>query len=219
MLIRAEDIHKSFGKLHVLKGINISINAGEIVSIVGASGAGKTTLLQILGTLLKPDKGKVYIDDIDIYELDDKPLSVIRNKKIGFVFQYHHLLPEFTAIENVLLPALVRSKMNKELKTKAFELLAFVGLADRINHKPSELSGGENQRVAFARALINSPEIVFADEPTGNLDSKTAKELFQLIFKLRERFNTTFVIVTHNEQLSKNSDRILHIVDGKILEN
>lgn len=217
-MIKAFNITKSYGNIKVLKGISLHIKRREIVSIVGASGAGKTTLLQILGTLLRPDEGEVYIEDVNVFKLPEKHLAIFRNRKIGFVFQYHHLLPEFTALENICLPAYISGKSPKDVESKAKELLSFMGMSDRANHKPSELSGGENQRIAFARALINNPDVIFADEPTGNLDSTTSQELFSLILSLREHYDTTFVIVTHNENLANISDRILLISDGKITE-
>ncbi len=215
-MIKATDIHKSYGKLEVLMGVNLEIKQGEIVSIVGASGAGKTTLLQILGTLDSADKGELFVNNINIGSLSEKKLSEFRNKNIGFVFQFHHLLPEFTALENVSIPALIGKMSRKEAEQKAKELLNFLGLADRIEHKPTELSGGEQQRVAVARALINQPLVVMADEPSGNLDSKNAKELHQLFFSLRGKFNQTFVIVTHNEELASMADRKLIMKDGVI---
>ncbi|MCX7955177.1 MAG: ABC transporter ATP-binding protein [Bacteroidales bacterium] len=217
-MISAYNIHKSYGIIKVLKGINLHIKRKEIVSIVGASGAGKTTLLQILGTLLRPDEGEVFIEDVNVFKLPEKHLAIFRNKKTGFVFQYHHLLPEFTALENICLPGYISGLPQKEVENRAKELLKFLGMYDRAHHKPSELSGGENQRIAFARALINNPDVIFADEPTGNLDSTTSQELFSLILSLREHYDTTFVIVTHNEALANISDRILLISDGKIIE-
>lgn len=216
-MIKAIDIHKSFGNIEVLKGINLIINKGEIVTIVGKSGAGKTTLLQILGTLLKPTKGKVLVNDIDVFNLSDKEISEFRNKHIGFVFQFHHLLPEFSALENVCLPAYIAGLSKDEAEAKAIELLTFMNLSDRLHHKPNELSGGEQQRVAVARALINHPDVVLADEPSGNLDTQHKTELHKLFFSLREKFNQTFVIVTHDENLASMADRILHIQDGIII--
>ncbi len=216
-MIKASNIHRSYGDLHVLKGVDIEVKKGEVVSIVGASGAGKTTLLQILGTLEKPDEGSVYINDNKIDGLNDKVLSAFRNKHIGFVFQFHHLLPEFNALENVCIPGFIAKRPKAEVETEAKRLLAFLGLKDREHHKPSQLSGGEQQRVAVARALINNPDVILADEPSGNLDSTTAKELHDLFFKLREEFNQTFIIVTHNEDLAKMADRELTMVDGKIV--
>ncbi|MBI3503034.1 MAG: ABC transporter ATP-binding protein [Bacteroidetes bacterium] len=215
-MISAKDIHKSYGNLHVLKGVSLEIKKGEIVSIVGASGAGKTTLLQILGTLDKADGGTVYISETNIKMLSERKLSGFRNKQIGFVFQFHHLLPEFTALENICLPAFIAGKSKSEAETKAKELLSFLGLSERENHKPSELSGGEQQRVAVARALINSPSVILADEPSGNLDSIHARELHNLFFTLREKFQQTFIIVTHNEELANMADRKLIMKDGLI---
>lgn len=216
-MISASGILKSYGALEVLKGVSLEIKKGEIISIVGASGAGKTTLLHILGTLDKPNKGELRMNDKIVSSLSDKKLAEFRNKNIGFVFQFHHLLPEFTAIENVCIPAFIAGTSKSEAENKAKELLAFLGLTDRMNHKPSELSGGEQQRVAVARALINNPSVVLADEPSGNLDSSTAKDLHQLFFTLREKFNQTFVIVTHNEELANMADRKLVMKDGTIL--
>lgn len=219
-MIVAKNIHKLYGDLEVLKGVSLQINKGEIVAIVGPSGAGKTTLLQIIGTLDKPSKknnAKLSIHNQNLLELKDKELSKFRNKHIGFIFQFHQLLPEFTALENVCIPAFIANKSKKEAETKAKELLDFLGLSDRIHHKPNELSGGEQQRVAVARALINNPDVVFADEPSGNLDSTSAKNLHQLFFTLREKFNQTFVIVTHNEELADMADRKLEMIDGKII--
>lgn len=218
-MIEAKNIHKSYGDLEVLKGVGLDIKKGEIVAIVGPSGAGKTTLLQILGTLDKPTDNrdtKLTIDDQNLLDLKDKSLSKFRNQHIGFIFQFHQLLPEFTALENVSIPALIGNKSKNEAETKAKELLDFLGLSDRINHKPNELSGGEQQRVAVARALINNPDVIFADEPSGNLDSSSAKKLHELFFTLREKFNQTFVIVTHNHVLANMADRKLEMKDGKI---
>jgi lipoprotein-releasing system ATP-binding protein len=216
-MIQANNIHKSYGKLHVLKGVNISISKGEVVSIVGKSGAGKTTLLHILGTLDRADKGHFALNGQDVSNLNATELARFRNRHIGFVFQFHHLLPEFTAVENVTMPALISGQPEAEASRRAKELLDYLGLAERFQHKPSELSGGEQQRVAVARALMNKPAIVFADEPSGNLDSVSSKELHQLIFNLRKDFNQTFVIVTHNEELARMSDRILTMQDGLIV--
>lgn len=216
-MIKARDIHKTYGQLEILKGVNVDINEGEVVSIVGSSGAGKTTLLTILGTLDRPTSGTLNIGGIDVYGLNDSKLAAFRNKHIGFVFQFHHLLPEFTAIENVCMPALIAKTAKKEAEKKAEELLEYLGLSARKNHKPSELSGGEQQRVAVARALINSPKVVFADEPSGNLDSNSAKELHQLFFNLRKTYNQTFVIVTHNNELADMADRKLVMKDGNFL--
>ncbi len=216
-MIKAENITKRYGELEVLKGVSLEIAEGEIVSIVGASGAGKSTLLHIIGTLDKPDSGTLSIKGIEVGNLKDKKLSEFRNRAIGFVFQFHHLLPEFTALENVCIPAFIAGKSQAEAEAKAKELLAFLGLTERINHKPSELSGGEQQRVAVARALVNQPAVVLADEPSGNLDSKSAKELHQMFFDLRTKFNQTFVIVTHNEELANMADRKLEMKDGQII--
>ena len=218
-MIQANGIYKSFGNVDVIKGIDLHINKGEIVAIVGASGAGKSTLLQILGTLDKPDKGKVIIDNQDITSLNQKNLASFRNKKIGFVFQFHHLLPEFTALENICIPAFIAGVPKKEAADKAMALLEYLRLTERASHKPSMLSGGEQQRVAIARALINNPAIILADEPSGNLDSQNAKELHELFFSLREKTGQTFVIVTHNPTLANMADRALTIVDGKIEHN
>lgn len=217
-MIKATGIVKSFNKLLVLKGIDISIEKGEIVSIVGPSGAGKTTLLQILGTLDKPDSGTIMYDDVDVNKLKEKELADFRNRNIGFVFQFHQLLPEFTALENVMIPALIAKKKVNLAEKKAKELLDFMGLSERMGHKQSELSGGEKQRVAVARALINDPEIIFADEPSGSLDSKNKGELHKLFFDLREKLKQTFVIVTHDENLASLTDRTIHIRDGEIRE-
>lgn len=213
-MIEGKAIYKSFKTVDVLKGVNISIKPAEIVSIVGASGAGKSTLLQILGTLDKPDSGEVIIADTLVNSLSDKKLAAFRNQKIGFVFQFHHLLPEFTALENVCLPAFIAGTKKSEAEKKAKELLDFIGLSHRITHKPTELSGGEQQRVAIARALINSPAVVMADEPTGNLDSENSQEVNKLFFKLRDTFGQTFLMVTHNQQLAAMADRMLTMKDG-----
>ncbi len=215
-MLRAEDIHKRYGQLHVLKGVDVEINKGEIVSIVGSSGAGKSTLLHILGTLDCPDGGKIFLNDQPLHDLKGKKLAAFRNKHIGFVFQFHHLLPEFTALENVCIPGWISGKKKKEVEAEATELLKLLGLGHRLENKPTALSGGEQQRVAVARALINKPQIVFADEPTGNLDSKNAKELHELFVRLRDEMQQTFLIVTHNEELAAMSDRELHMKDGKI---
>jgi len=217
-MIVLKDIKKSFGQLEVLKGINLTIEDSKIVSIVGASGAGKTTLLQIAGTLLKADSGEVNIGGVDASKLSGKKLAEFRNKNIGFVFQFHHLLPEFTALENVCIPALIGGKNQKETEQRALELLKFLNLSERVTHKPKELSGGEQQRVAIARSLINDPEVIFADEPSGNLDSKNREELHTLLFSLRDTFKKTFVIVTHDENFAAMSDKIIKIKDGKIEE-
>ena len=219
-MIKAKNIHKFYGDLEVLKGVALSIKKGEVVAIVGPSGAGKTTLLQILGTLDKPTPNKeseLSINTINLLDLKDKSLSKFRNKHIGFIFQFHQLLPDFTALENVCIPAFIANYTKSEAETKAKELLNFLGLSNRINHKPNELSGGEQQRVAVARALINNPDVIFADEPSGNLDSASAKNLHELFFTLRKKFNQTFVIVTHNEELANMADRKLEMKDGKII--
>jgi lipoprotein-releasing system ATP-binding protein len=216
-MLTARDIHKKYGTIEVLKGVEISINTGEIVSIVGPSGSGKSTLLHILGTLDKPDKGQVMLHDINVTNLSGKKLADFRNKHIGFVFQFHHLLPEFSALENVCIPGWISGNNKNEVKKRAGELLNLLGLSHRLHNKPGALSGGEQQRVAVARALINNPDIVFADEPTGNLDTANARELHQLFFKLRKEFNQTFLIVTHNEELAQLSDRKLTMKDGKIV--
>lgn len=215
-MIRAENITKSYNGLQVLKGVNFSITKGEIVAIVGASGAGKTTLLQIAGTLDKADSGKLFINETDITSLNANKLASFRNSNIGFIFQFYQLLPEFTALENVCFPSWIGNKNNTEANKRAKELLAYLNLGNRADHKPAELSGGEQQRVAVARALMNNPSVVFADEPSGNLDSKNAEELHELFFKLRAEFNQTFVIVTHNEMLANRADRKLVIKDGII---
>ncbi len=214
MIITVKEIHKSFGELKVLKGISFEVNKGEIISIVGSSGAGKTTLLQIIGTLLKADKGEIIINNHNTVKLNEKKLALFRNKEIGFVFQFHHLLPEFTALENVCIPSLIGKKSKKETEIKAMKLLEILNVNKRSNHKPNELSGGEKQRVAVARALINEPSIILADEPSGNLDSKNAEELYKIILDLRKKINQTFVIVTHNEQHAKMTDKIFTIKDG-----
>ncbi|MEP2236915.1 MAG: ABC transporter ATP-binding protein [Maribacter sp.] len=220
-MIKASNIHKYYGELEVLKGVDLHIKKGEIVSIVGASGAGKTTLLQILGTLDIQSNRKdstLLINDIETTNLNDKDLAKFRNEHIGFIFQFHQLLPEFTAIENVCLPAFIKKTPKADAELRAKELLDFLGLSHRYNHKPSELSGGEQQRVAVARALINNPSIIFADEPSGNLDSESADNLHKLFFELREKFGQTFVIVTHNSELAEMADRKLTMVDGKIVD-
>lgn len=215
-MITIENIHKSFGALEVLKGIDLHIDKGEVVSIVGPSGAGKTTLLQIIGTLDKPDMGRVVVDGIDTSKLSAMKLSDFRNQHLGFVFQFHQLLPEFTALENVMIPAYIAGVSQKEAKKRAKELLVFMGLSERASHKPNELSGGEKQRVAVARALINNPAVILADEPSGSLDSKNKAELHQLFFDLRDKFGQTFVIVTHDEGLAGLTDRTIHLKDGVI---
>lgn len=216
-MLKATGIYKNYGLLQVLKGVNIQISKGEIVSIAGSSGAGKSTLLHILGTLDKADKGEMIIDDVNVNQLKGKKLAEFRNRHIGFVFQFHHLLPEFSALENICIPGWIAGKKNKEVEKRAKELLEILNLKDRGDHKPGELSGGEQQRVAVARALINNPSIVMADEPTGNLDSANAKELHNLFIDLRKRFQQTFLIVTHNEELALLSDRLLHMKDGIII--
>lgn len=216
-MIEIQGITKSFGELQVLKGINLIIYKGEVVSVVGPSGAGKTTLLQIMGTLDKADSGSVVINGIEVGNLKEKELSAFRNKQIGFVFQFHQLLPEFTALENVMIPALIGGMSSDKAMKKAKETLAFLGLAERASHKPAELSGGEKQRVAVARALINDPAVIFADEPSGSLDSKNKEELHQLFFDLRDKLGQTFVIVTHDEDLAQLTDRTIHMVDGRIV--
>ena len=215
-MIKANDITKSFGPLQVLKGIDISIDKGEIVTIVGKSGAGKTTLLHILGTLDKPDSGTVTLAGTDITRLKDRELSDFRNRHIGFVFQFHQLLPEFSALENVMMPALIAGIPNSKARCQGLELLDFLNLADRAKHRPNELSGGEKQRVAVARALINHPDVIFADEPSGSLDTANKQDLHQLFFSLREQMNQTFVIVTHDESLAALSDRTIRMADGRI---
>ena len=217
-MIKALDIHKSFGRLEVLKGVSLEIARGEVVSVVGASGAGKTTLLQILGTLSAADSGRLTIDGCAVNDLKDKALSRFRNEKIGFVFQFHHLLPEFTALENVCIPAWIGGASREEAERRAGELLELVGLSDRRSHKPSQLSGGEQQRVAIARALVNSPAVLLADEPSGNLDSHNRDEIHRLFFDLRDRLGQTIVIVTHDEGLAAMADRRIEMRDGKIVE-
>ena len=217
-MIRAKNIQKHYDQLHVLKGVDLEIQKGEIVSIVGSSGAGKTTLLQILGTLDKADKGttELLIDGVNVLQLNDKKLSWFRNQKLGFIFQFHQLLPEFTALENVCIPAFIAGKSKTEAESAARQHLTYLGLSERLHHKPAELSGGEQQRVAVARALINNPAVIFADEPSGNLDTASAENLHQLFFKLRDELGQTFVLVTHNEALANKADRKLVMVDGKI---
>jgi len=220
-MIIAKNIHKYYGDLEVLKGVNLHIKQGEIVAIVGPSGAGKTTLLQILGTLDKPSNTNdvtLNLHQQSVLQLKDKALSKFRNEHIGFIFQFHQLLPEFTALENVCIPAFIANKLKKEVEAEAQKILNFLGLSDRVDHKPNELSGGEQQRVAVARALINNPKVIFADEPSGNLDTASAKNLHELFFKLRDEFNQTFVIVTHNTELANMADRKLEMRDGKIVQ-
>ncbi|MGI6073249.1 MAG: ABC transporter ATP-binding protein [Fermentimonas sp.] len=217
-MIKVENIHKSFGDLQVLKGIDLEVGKGEIVSIVGPSGAGKTTLLMIMGTLDKADSGSIFIDGQEVGKLSEKKLSDFRNKNIGFVFQFHQLLPEFTAKENVMIPSLIGGAKFADAESKALELLKMMGLENRIEHKPSEMSGGEKQRVAVARALVNNPAVVFADEPSGSLDSDNKEELHKLFFDLRDKLNQTFVIVTHDENLALITDRTIHMLDGRIVK-
>jgi lipoprotein-releasing system ATP-binding protein len=216
-MLTARKLFKRFGAIEVLKGVDITIQKGEIISIVGPSGSGKSTLLHILGTLDKPDMGEVFLHDQNITHLQGTKLAAFRNKHIGFVFQFHHLLPEFSALENVCIPGWLSNRNKTEIKKRAEELLNILGLSHRLENKPNQLSGGEQQRVAVARALINQPDVVFADEPTGNLDTANAKELHELFFDLRRQFNQTFLIVTHNEELARLSDRVLHMKDGKIV--
>jgi len=216
-MLQASNIHKQYGTVQVLKGVDIDIKTGEIVSIVGSSGAGKSTLLHILGTLDKPDQGEITLNNTRLTGLSDRQMAAFRNQYIGFVFQFHHLLPEFTALENVCIPGWIANKPKNEVEERAKKLLEHLGLAHRIENKPQALSGGEQQRVAVARSLINSPRIIFADEPTGNLDSVNARDLHELFFRLRDEFNQTFLIVTHNEDLAQMSDRVLHMKDGKMV--
>ena len=217
-MIHVNDIHKSFGNLEVLKGVSLEIRKGEVVSIVGASGAGKTTLLQIMGTLSRPDSGEVVIDDRSVFAMKDQELSRFRNEQVGFVFQFHHLLPEFTAFENVCIPGLIQNLPRKQVEQRAEELLAMVNMSARRDHKPQQLSGGEQQRVAIARALINSPSVLLADEPSGNLDSQNRDEIHRLFFKLRDELCQTIVLVTHDEHLAQMADRRIEMSDGKIIE-
>ncbi|MEO1262587.1 MAG: ABC transporter ATP-binding protein [Bacteroidota bacterium] len=216
-MIKAKNIHKSYGDLHVLKGVDVAIDQGEIVSIVGKSGAGKSTLLHIMGTLDQADKGEVIFDGTNVLELATKDLARFRNERIGFIFQFHHLLPEFTALENVCIPAYIKGIVEADAEKRAKELLDYLGLSARLTHKPNQLSGGEQQRVAVARSLMNQPAVVFADEPSGNLDSASSKELHELLFKLRKDFNQTFLIVTHNQELAEMSDRTIVMQDGKLV--
>ncbi|HMU99037.1 MAG TPA: ABC transporter ATP-binding protein [Chitinophagales bacterium] len=216
-MISCSDIHKSYGQLEVLKGINLQVNQGELVSVVGASGAGKSTLLHIIGTLDKPDRGEVIINGMSVANLKDKALSEFRNKNLGFIFQFHHLLPEFTALENVCIPGYIANRKDAEVQNRAKELLDFMGLKDRFHHKPNELSGGEQQRVSVARALINNPLLILADEPTGNLDSEKSEELHNLFFDMKRMFNQTFIIVTHNEHLAEKADKKIVMKDGLII--
>lgn len=218
-MISVKNINKSFGPLQVLKDVSLDIRRGEVVSIVGASGAGKTTLLQIIGTLSSPDSGSVHISGHSLFDMKEEELARFRNQRIGFVFQFHQLLPEFTALENVMIPALIAKRDKEEAKSKAIELLSFLGVAERAEHKPSELSGGEKQRVAVARALINDPDVILADEPSGSLDSKNKEELHKLFFDLRDKFGQTLVIVTHDSELAAISDRVINMQDGKIIVN
>lgn len=217
-MIQIENLTKSFGNLQVLKGVNLTINKGEVISIVGSSGAGKTTLLQLIGTLDKPTSGTIRYNGEDLGRLSSKRLAAFRNRHIGFVFQFHQLLPEFTALENIVIPALIAGRKRSEAENEAMQLLQVMGLEERAHHKPAEMSGGENQRVAVARALINHPDVVLADEPSGSLDSKNKEELHKLFFDLRDRYGQTFVIVTHDETLASYTDRTLHMVDG-VIEN
>ena len=217
-MIKANGIKKSFGSLEVLKGVNLEIGKSEVISIMGASGAGKSTLLQILGTLSTPDSGSLIIDGVDTLSLDSKKLAEFRNLRLGFVFQFHHLLPEFTALENVMIPAFIAGRSRKDAEQHARELLSDLGLAERLTHKPSELSGGEQQRVAIARALINNPAVLFADEPSGNLDSRTKEEIHKLFFELRDKYGETVVILTHDPDLARMCDRSLFMVDGDFIQ-
>lgn len=218
VMIKVQGLHKSYGELEVLKGVDLSVEAGEVISIVGASGAGKTTLLQIIGTLSRADRGSVEIDSVEVSSLNDKELSAFRGSKIGFVFQFHHLLPEFTAFENICIPGLIAGHKREQVEQYARELIDLVGLTSRSDHKPAELSGGEQQRVAIARALINRPAVLLADEPSGNLDSKNRDEIHRLFFNLRERTGQTIVIVTHDETLASTTDRRIVMIDGQIVE-
>lgn len=216
MILEATGIHKKYGTLEVLKGVSLQVKKGEVVSLVGPSGAGKSTLLHIIGTLDKPDAGEVRIEGTDVFKQKEKALSAFRNKSIGFIFQFHHLLPEFTAVENVCIPAYIGKRSKRESETRAKELLALLNMSHRLDHKPTELSGGEAQRVAVARALMNNPALILADEPSGNLDTDHARELHKLFFELRDKLNQTFIIVTHNEELAAMADRTVHMKDGRI---
>lgn len=217
-MIRIENLKKQFGDLQVLKGVSLEVERGEVVSIVGPSGAGKTTLLQLIGTLDKPTAGKIFFDGEEVSQMNSKRLATFRNKHIGFVFQFHQLLPEFTALENIVIPALIAGRDRKEAEKEAFELLRIMNLEERAHHKPAEMSGGENQRIAVARALINHPDVILADEPSGSLDSHNKEELHKLFFDLRDKFGQTFIIVTHDETLAKLTDRTIRMVDGTIAE-
>ena len=219
MIVKAVDIVKSFGSLKVLKGVDFEAREGEVLSIMGASGAGKSTLLQILGTLSTPDSGSLTIDGNDVLAMDSRTLSAFRNRELGFVFQFHHLLPEFNSLENVMIPAFIAGKSHSQAKAEALELLSMMGLKDRISHKPSELSGGEQQRVAIARALINKPAVLFADEPSGNLDTRTKDDIHRLFFELRERTGQTIIIVTHDPELARMCDRCLYMRDGQFVDD
>lgn len=216
-MIQLESITKNFGSLQVLKGISFTIEKGEVVSIVGPSGAGKTTLLQIMGTLDRPDSGQVWLNGTDVSRMKEKELSAFRNREIGFVFQFHQLLPEFTALENVMIPALIQSVSSSTARKSAMEMLDFLGLSSRVSHKPAELSGGEKQRVAVARALVNHPSVILADEPSGSLDTQNKEELHRLFFDLRDKLGQTFVIVTHDEDLASKTDRTIHLIDGRVV--